>query len=94
MGRRFRLAIVVVISQILLIALTISWLIHMVLIEMHGSVYFVEKVPAVLWTEIAATIAIIIFAGIVLVLQIKRLGERRENDRKTEPPANIRSDAT
>ena len=64
---------VVLISQMLLIALSISWFIHMLLIEINGAVYFVEKEPAILWTEIIATAIIIIFGGIVLVMQSKRL---------------------
>jgi hypothetical protein len=75
---------VVLVSQLLLIALATSWFIHMLLIEINGAVYFVEKEPAILWTEIIATAIIIIFAGFVLTLQIKRLGEKRENDRRTE----------
>lgn len=84
--RRLRFAIVIVISQILLIALALSWFIHMILIQINGSVYFVESEPIILWIEIIATLIIVIFAGFVLVLQIRRLGERRENDRRTNPP--------
>jgi ABC-type nickel/cobalt efflux system permease component RcnA len=83
--RRLFLSIATVISQILLIALAVAWFVHMVLIELYGSVYFVERVPAILWTEIVSTILIVIFAFFVLVLQIKRLGERRGNDRIAEP---------
>ena len=83
---------VVLISQMLLIALSISWFIHMLLIEINGAVYFVEKEPAILWTEIIATAIIIIFGGIVLVMQSKRLGERRTNDRRTELTNNRKRD--
>ncbi len=85
MYRRLRFAIVIIISQILLIALALSWFIHMLLIEINGSVYFVENEPIILWTEILITIAIVIFAGFVLSLQIKRLGEKRKNDKKAKP---------
>jgi hypothetical protein len=92
MHRRLRFAVVVLISQMLLIALAVSWFIHMLLIEINGAVYFVEKEPAILWTEIIATATIIIFAGFVLTLQIKRLGEKRENDRRTELTNNGKRD--
>jgi high-affinity Fe2+/Pb2+ permease len=63
----------------LLIALAISWFIHMLLIEINGAVYFIE---------ISATLIIIVFSGFVLATQIKRLGERRENDRRIEHTNN------
>ena len=75
---------VVLISQILLIALAVSWFVHMMLIEIHGSVYFVESSPLILWSEIVMTVAIVIFAGFVLIMQIRRLGERRQNERVAE----------
>ena len=75
---------VVLISQILLIALAVSWFVHMMLIEIHGSVYFVESSPLILWSEIVMTVAIVIFAGFVLIMQIRRLGERRQNERAAE----------
>ena len=53
----------------------------MILIKIYGSVYFVESEPIILWTEIISTLMIIVFSGFVLAMQIKRLGERRENDR-------------
>jgi len=78
--RRLRFAILIVISQLLLIALAIAWLVHMIIIAVNGSVYFVESNPFVLWTEIAVTIVIILFAGGVLITQLRRLGERRQGD--------------
>ena len=80
MHRRLKFSLIVLISQILLMALGVSWLIHMILIEVHGAVYFVEKNPAILWIEIASTAIIVLFAGIVLILQIKRISEKRKND--------------
>lgn len=84
MNRRLRFSIVVVISQLLLIALAISWFIHMVLIQVNGSVYFIEKEPIILWAEIIITVMIITFSSFVLVAQIKRLGEKRQTDRRAE----------
>jgi hypothetical protein len=90
--RRIRFALVIIISQTLLIALAISWFIHMLLIEIYGAVYFVEKEPVILWTEIITTVMIIIFGGSVLIVQMKRLGERRANEWRTELPDNKRRD--
>lgn len=86
--RRLRFAIVIIISQILLIALALSWFVHMLLIEINGAVYFVEKEPIILWIEIIFTLIIFIFSGFVLVMQIKRLGERREIDRRHDVTSN------
>jgi membrane protein YdbS with pleckstrin-like domain len=81
MQRRLRFSLIIVVSQILLIALAISWLIHMVIIAVSGSVYFVENNPLILWSEIAVTVLITVFAISILVMQIQRLGERRSADR-------------
>ena len=80
--RRLRFAVVVVISQLLLIALAIAWLIHMIIIAAEGSVHFVERNPLILWIEVAATILIIIFATGVFIVQLQRLGERRQGERR------------
>jgi len=78
--RRLRFAVLVVISQLLLIALATAWLIFMIIIAVEGSVHFVERNPFILWIEVAATILIILFAVGVFVAQLKRLGERRRDD--------------
>ncbi len=80
-ARRLRFAVVVLISQLLMIALALSWAIHMALIAANGSVYFVESNPLVLWLEIALTVGICIFGAAVFVMQLRRLGERRTSDR-------------
>lgn len=64
----------------MLIALAVAWLIHMLIIAMHGTVYFVERNPVILWVEITATILITLFAISVFITQLKRLGERRRDD--------------
>lgn len=79
-NRRLRFTILVLAAQLLLLALAVSWLVHMVLIAKNGKVYFVESNPVVLYGEIAATAMITIFAIIIFVLQLKRLGERRRED--------------
>ena len=81
MRRRLKFTSVVLISQILLIALAIAWLIHMIVIAIYGAVYFIEREPLMLWIEITASALITLFAIFVLIHQIKRLGERRRNDR-------------
>ena len=78
--RRLRFAVVVVISQLLLIALAVAWLIFMIIIAVNGSVYFVERSPLVRWLEVAAAVLIILFAIGVFITQLKRLRERRRDD--------------
>lgn len=80
LGRRLRFAVVVVISQMLLVALAVAWLVHMILIAVNGAVFFVEQSPLILWTEIAASVLIIVFGCWVLAIQMARLGERRRGD--------------
>jgi membrane protein YdbS with pleckstrin-like domain len=78
--RRLKSTAYVIISQALLVALAISWVIHMSLIAAHGSVYFVENNPFILWAEIAGSVLIAVFAIVILATQIQRLGERRSSD--------------
>jgi membrane protein YdbS with pleckstrin-like domain len=66
----------------LLVALAIAWVIHMVIIAVDGSIYFIENNSFILWTEIIVTILITVFAVGVLVIQIQRSGERRSADYK------------
>ena len=81
MRRRLKSTILIMISQALLAALAVSWIVHMALIAANGSVYFVENNPLILWSEIAASIFIVVFAASILIMQIRRLGERRRSDR-------------
>lgn len=78
--RRLRFAVLVVISQLLLIALAIAWLIFMIIIAVNGSVYFVERNPVIRWLEVAAAVLIILFATGVFITQLRRLRERRQGD--------------
>jgi uncharacterized membrane protein YbhN (UPF0104 family) len=80
MRRRLKSTSYVLISQALLIALALAWLIHMVIIAVNGSVYFVENNGFILWAEITASFLITIFAIFILVTQIHRLSERRRTD--------------
>jgi membrane protein implicated in regulation of membrane protease activity len=80
-GRRLKFAILVLVSQLLLIGLAVAWVIHMILIAVNGAVYFVEAAPLVLWAEILATAMISLFAVVVFIVQVRRLSERRKTDR-------------
>jgi hypothetical protein len=82
-NRRIRFALVVLVSQLLLIALAASWAVHMIIIAEKGSVYFVEGNLAMLWTEIALTVVICIFGATVFIMQLRRLSERRGEDRRS-----------
>ena len=84
MRRRLKFTTLTLITQMLLIALAITWLIHMVTIAINGSVYFVENNPYILWGEIAVSVLITIFAILILAIQIQRLGERRNTDRNKD----------
>ena len=81
MRRRLKFTSVILLSQMLLIALAIAWLVHMIVIAIYGSVYFIERDPLILWIEIGASLLITLFAVFMLTLQIRRLNERRRNDR-------------
>ena len=64
--------ILVLSSQLLLLALAIAWFVHMVLIAMHGKIFFAEPNSLILYGEITATALIALFAVIVFILQWKR----------------------
>lgn len=81
-GRRLKFTILVLISQLLLIALAIAWVVHMSLIAKNGAIYFVEKNPTILWAEIGVTALITLFATAVFAIEIYRLGERRRGDER------------
>ena len=80
MRRRLKFTLLVIVSQMLLVALAIAWLIHMLLIALNGSLYFIENNPYILWAEISAALLITTLAIAVLIIQLKRLGERRRGD--------------
>jgi ABC-type nickel/cobalt efflux system permease component RcnA len=82
MRRRLKSTLVVLSAQILLIALAVSWLIQLIIISTNGSVYFIEHNSVILWLEIIVSLLITIFAIYVLVSQIRKLGERRREDKR------------
>jgi hypothetical protein len=79
-GRRLTFALLVLASQLLLIALAINWCFHLLLIAKYGQVYSVERNGLVLHAEITAILLVILFAIIVFVLQCKRLWEKRQGE--------------
>ncbi len=79
-ARRVRFAIVILVSQLLLIAMAVSWVIHGVLIAQNGRVSFIETNPWILYGEIAATVLITLFALSVFIIQYRRLKEKRRDD--------------
>jgi membrane protein implicated in regulation of membrane protease activity len=81
-GRRVRFALVILSSQILLIALAITWLAQMILIAANESIQFVEYNRPLLFFEITLSAFICLFALVVFVIQLRRLGERRKNDER------------
>jgi membrane protein implicated in regulation of membrane protease activity len=79
-----KFTILVLASQLLLIALALAWAIHMTLIAANGAVYFVETNSLILWIEIIATVLISLFGVAVFAIQLYRLGERRASDESRE----------
>ena len=79
-GRRVRFALVVLASQILLIAMACVMLIQMLLIAVYGLVKFAENNRAILITEIFLTTLIIFFGIFVFIIQLIRLREKRNSD--------------
>ena len=84
MRRRLKSTILVLISQALLGALAVAWLVHMGLIAANGAITFFENNPFILWTEISIMGLILIFAGYLLWIQIQKLGERRSDDARRD----------
>ena len=82
MQRRLKSTLMVLISQALLVALAIAWVIQMGFIAANGSVNFVENNRFILWMEIIVSLLIAVFAILILVTQIQRLGERRRSDER------------
>ena len=79
-GRRVTFAIVVLISQLLLIALAIVWFIQMLVIARNGAVQFVEENRAILLGEIVLTALVCLVGITVFIMQLRRLRERRRDD--------------
>ena len=78
--RRLRYSLLITISQMLLIAMAICWGIHLVLIAQNGGVFAIEKNPFVLYGEIVATVFIVAFAVLIILLEFMRMRSRRRSD--------------
>lgn len=72
--RRPAFEVLVLASQLLLMALAVAWCVHMVIIASNGRVYFTEPSSSILLGEIIATVLIALFAGVVFFMQFRRLG--------------------
>ncbi len=81
-NRRTRFALIILASQLLLIALAIVMMVEMILIATNGLVQFVENNPMILAIEIILTVLITAFGIFVFILQLRRLGEKRQDDRR------------
>ena len=78
--RRVKFTIVILASQLLLIALALTWFIQLFVIARYGSVRFIENNPVILITELIVAGLICIFSTVVFALQILKLGEKRRTD--------------
>jgi hypothetical protein len=83
--RRVTFAILVLASQLLLMAVAMASCVQMILIARAGEVRFVETNRILLYTEILACVLIILFSVVVFALQLKRLSERRRSDDRSQP---------
>ena len=81
-GRRLRYSLIILVSQMLLIALAIGWGINLILIAQHGHLYSIESNPWILYGEIVATVLIILYAFFVIYFEIVRMRQKRNSDRR------------
>lgn len=79
-GRRLRFGILVLAAQVLLLAMSVAWVVQMVLIAVNGRICFEEGNRAILYAEIAALVLIGLFSVVVFALQYRRLGEKRASE--------------
>lgn len=69
-----RLSISVLVSQILVIGLSVAWFIHAIIVKINHTVYFVEPNFAILYLEIFTTMLIALYGIVFLFLQLKEYG--------------------
>jgi uncharacterized membrane protein YcjF (UPF0283 family) len=93
-GRRLRYSLIILVSQMLLIALAIAWGINLILIAQHGHVYSIESNPWILYGEIVATVLIILFAFVVIYFEIVRMRQKRSSDRRKADLGQHESEST
>ena len=85
-GRRLRFGVVVLASQLLLLAMAVAWCVQLTLIAIRGHICFTETNAAILYSEIAVTALIASLAVAVFVLQYRRLIEKRSGDARGDAP--------
>ena len=71
----FKLSVSVIVTQLLIIGLSIAWGVHAVLVKVNGAVYFVEPNQAILYLEILMTTVISLYGIVVFILQIREHGK-------------------
>lgn len=76
-------------SQVLLIAVATASLVQMFLIAKYEEVRFTETNHSLLYTELAACALIVLFGAGVFVVQLRRLFERRREDRRTSESSDL-----
>ena len=86
-GRRLRFGILILATQLLLMAMAVAWLVQLTLIAVRDQVCFEETNAAILYVEIAGVALIAMFSVAVFIMQYRRLTEKRasdsrQNDRK------------
>jgi hypothetical protein len=69
-----RLSISVLVSQILVIGLSVAWFVHAIIVKTNRTVYFVEPNQAILYLEIFSTMLIALYGIVFLFLQLKACG--------------------
>ena len=80
--RRLRFSLIVIVSQMLLIALAVGWGLYLILISKNGgSIISAETNRPILYGEIIATGLIVVLAFVVIVMELKRLTAKRSEDR-------------
>jgi hypothetical protein len=80
--RRVRFSLVIIVSQMLLIALSVAWGIYLTVISQNGgTIISTETNKLILYSEIISTGLIVIFAVVVISLELKRMLTKRRDDR-------------
>jgi hypothetical protein len=83
-GRRLRFGILVLATQLLLMAMAIGWCVQLTLIAVRDQVCFAETNVAILYGEIAGVALIAVFAVTVFIMQYRRLIEKRASDSRQD----------
>ena len=87
-GRRLRFGVVVLATQLLLLAMAVAWCVQLTLIALRGRICFEETNSSILYGEIAVVVLIAVFALAVFVVQYRRLAEKRASDDRQQERSN------